>query len=148
MFEAVSWPLASGQRLRLVDCMPGKNNKFLASPLQVSMAALTFTALQSASLCLVTTPPERMAAAIGKALSPLSWLGLPVKELVLTVLLALRFMGTVGALLLRAIEWQSVRLGVGGRVDAVAIVSALLIHPPCMTATSSNTVSSSLTSWI
>ncbi len=66
-------------------------------PFQVSMAALTFTALQSASLCLVTTPPERMAAAIGKALSPLGWLGLPVNEMVLTVLLSLRFMGTVGA---------------------------------------------------
>lgn len=34
--------------------------------LQVALTELTFIALQSASLCLVTTPPERMAAAVGK----------------------------------------------------------------------------------
>lgn len=56
---------------------------------------LTFTALQSASLCLVTTPPERMAAALGVALTPLRALGVPVREMVLTLLLALRFMNTV-----------------------------------------------------
>ena len=63
--------------------------------LALAFAGLTFTALQAASLCLVTTPPESMAKAVGRALSPLGLLGLPVKELVLTMLLALRFMATV-----------------------------------------------------
>ncbi|KAI3438615.1 hypothetical protein D9Q98_001038 [Chlorella vulgaris] len=63
--------------------------------LALAIAGLTFAALQAASLCLVTTPPESMARAVGRALSPLGLVGLPVKELVLTVLLALRFMATV-----------------------------------------------------
>lgn len=63
--------------------------------LAVALAGLTFAALQSASLCLVTTPPEAMAGAVGCALRPLGLLGLPVRELVLTVLLALRFMAMV-----------------------------------------------------
>ena len=63
--------------------------------LGITLAGLTFVALQCASLCLVTTPPERMAIAVGRGLRPLGLLGVPVKELVLTVLLALRFMATV-----------------------------------------------------
>lgn len=63
--------------------------------LAVTLAGLTFVALQSASLCLVTTPPERMAVAVGRFLRPLGLIRVPVKELVLTVLLALRFMATV-----------------------------------------------------
>lgn len=63
--------------------------------LATALATVTFAALQSASLCLVTTPPERMAAAVGKALKPFGWVGVPVKELVLTVLLSLRFMAMV-----------------------------------------------------
>lgn len=63
--------------------------------LALALSGLTFAALQSASLCLVTTPPEAMARAVGRALRPLGLLGLPVKELVLTTLLALRFMATV-----------------------------------------------------
>ncbi|KAL4425750.1 hypothetical protein ABPG75_009766 [Micractinium tetrahymenae] len=62
--------------------------------LALALTGLTFAALQSASLCLVTTPPEAMARAVGRALSPLGLLGLPVRELVLTTLLALRFMAT------------------------------------------------------
>lgn len=63
--------------------------------LAVALAGLTFAALQGASLCLVTTPPEAIAGAVGRALRPLGLLGLPVKELVLLMLLALRFMATV-----------------------------------------------------
>lgn len=63
--------------------------------LALALTGLTFAALQSASLCLVTTPPEAMARAVGRALRPLGLLGLPVRELVLTTLLALRFMATV-----------------------------------------------------
>lgn len=63
--------------------------------LAVALAGLTFAALQGASLCLVTTPPEAIAGAVGRALRPLGLLGLPVRELVLLMLLALRFMATV-----------------------------------------------------
>jgi general transcription factor 3C polypeptide 2 len=63
--------------------------------LAVTLAGLTFVALQSASLALITTPPERMAGAIGKAIAPMSLIGVPCRELLLTVLLALRFMATV-----------------------------------------------------
>lgn len=65
--------------------------------LALAISGLSFVALQSASLCLVTTRPERLAQAMGRALRPLGIVGLPVKELVLTVLLALRFMATVSA---------------------------------------------------
>lgn len=63
--------------------------------LAITLSGLMFVALQCASLCLITTPPERMALAVGRGLRPLGLLGVPVKELVLTVLLALRFMATV-----------------------------------------------------
>jgi hypothetical protein len=66
------------------------------SPLQVAISTLTFTALQSASLCLVTTPPELIAGVVGAALSPLRLLRVPVREITLTLLLALRFMSLVG----------------------------------------------------
>ena len=60
-----------------------------------AIAGLTFVAIQGASVALVTTPPERMALAVGHILRPFGWLGVPVRELILTVLLALRFMSTV-----------------------------------------------------
>ena len=98
----------------------------------MAVAGLTFTALQSASLCLVTTPSERMAVAVGRALRPLGLLGVPVAELVLTVLLALRFMATVFeesrnlclGLASRGVDWQGqglqgaavVWLGLAGRL--------------------------------
>ena len=63
--------------------------------LAITLSGLTFVALQCASLCLVTTPPERMALAVSRALKPFGIFGVPVKELMLTVLLALRFMATV-----------------------------------------------------
>jgi len=63
--------------------------------LGVTLAGLTFAALQCASLCLTTTPPERMAVAVGRFLLPLGLVGVPVRELVLCVLLSLRFMATV-----------------------------------------------------
>lgn len=61
----------------------------------MTTAALTFAALQSASLCLACTPPERMAAALSTILSPLRLVGFPTDELVLTLLLALRFIAMV-----------------------------------------------------
>ena len=51
--------------------------------------------LQSASLCLATTMPEHLAAGLRWYLSPFIWLKAPVDELVLTLLLSLRFIGLV-----------------------------------------------------
>lgn len=61
----------------------------------ITAAALTFCALQSASLCLVTTPGEEMATALRWWLTPLGVVGVPVKEVALTLLLSLRFMSLV-----------------------------------------------------
>ncbi|KAL4445849.1 hypothetical protein ABPG77_009048 [Micractinium sp. CCAP 211/92] len=100
--------------------------------LALALSGLTFAALQSASLCLVTTPPEAMARAVGRALRPLGLLGLPVKELVLTTLLALRFMATVFeearnlclGLASRGIDWR--QQGLRGTVAiCVGIASKL-----------------------
>lgn len=63
--------------------------------LGITAAALTFCALQSASLCLVTTPGEEMAAALRWWLQPLRALKVPVQEIALTLLLSLRFMSLV-----------------------------------------------------
>jgi general transcription factor 3C polypeptide 2 len=90
--------------------------------LALTISALMFTALQAASLCLVTTPPEHIARAVGKVLSPLGWIGVPVRELTLTVLLALRFMATVFdesrniclGLASRGIDWKG--LGMRGTI--------------------------------
>ena len=87
--------------------------------LAITLSGITFVSLQCASLCLITTSPERMALAVERALTPFGLLGLPVKELVLTVLLSLRFMATVFeearnlclGLASRGIDWGSL----GGR---------------------------------
>ncbi|GMH36137.1 hypothetical protein BSKO_04005 [Bryopsis sp. KO-2023] len=61
----------------------------------VSAACLVFVALQSASLCLVTTPPEELAMSVQWFLTPLRFLGLPVKEIGFTLLMSLRFLSVV-----------------------------------------------------
>lgn len=102
--------------------------------LAVTLSSLTFVALQTASLCLVSTPPERMAMAVGRALKPLSFLGVPVKELVLTVLLALRFMATVFeearnlclGLASRGIDWSL--MGWNGTLNEMLRVAAKLFN--------------------
>ncbi|PRW58940.1 serine threonine- kinase Nek1 isoform X5 [Chlorella sorokiniana] len=100
--------------------------------LAVALTSLTFAALQSASLCLVTTPPEAMATAVGRALRPLGLLGVPVRELVLTVLLALRFMAMVFeecralcmGLAARGIDWR--QQGLRGTVGICVSIAAKL----------------------
>ena len=100
--------------------------------LAVTLSSLTFVALQTASLSLVSTPPERMAMAVGRALKPLSFLGVPVQELVLTVLLALRFMATVFeearnlclGLASRGIDWSL--MGWNGTLNEMLRVAAKL----------------------
>ncbi|KAI3948105.1 hypothetical protein MKX01_014704 [Papaver californicum] len=58
-------------------------------------ACLTFTIFQSASLCLSTTTPEELAAALRWFMLPLARLGVPVSEVILTLLLSLRFISLV-----------------------------------------------------
>ncbi|KAG0574710.1 hypothetical protein KC19_VG284500 [Ceratodon purpureus] len=88
----------------------------------VSLAAvascLSFTVLQSASLCLTTTTPEQLAAALRWYLTPLTRIGAPVEELILTLLLSLRFIGIVFdevknlavGVVARNIDWKALRL--------------------------------------
>ncbi|KAL5782452.1 hypothetical protein ACOSP7_007481 [Xanthoceras sorbifolium] len=58
-------------------------------------ACLTFTLFQSASLCLATTTPEQLAFALRWFMIPLTYIGVPVSEIVLTLLLSLRFINIV-----------------------------------------------------
>jgi energy-coupling factor transporter transmembrane protein EcfT len=50
---------------------------------------------QSASLCLTTTTPEQLASALWWFMSPLKHIGVPVPEIILTLLLSLRFINLV-----------------------------------------------------
>ncbi|XP_028761017.1 protein ABCI12, chloroplastic [Neltuma alba] len=58
-------------------------------------ACLTFIVFQSASLCLATTTPEQLAFALRWFLLPLRHIGVSVSEIVLTLLLSLRFVSLV-----------------------------------------------------
>ncbi|PKU80565.1 protein ABCI12, chloroplastic [Dendrobium catenatum] len=58
-------------------------------------ACLTFTIFQSASLCLTTTTPEQLASALWWFMYPLSFVGVSVDEVILTLLLSLRFINLV-----------------------------------------------------
>ncbi|CAH9071828.1 unnamed protein product [Cuscuta epithymum] len=77
---------------------------FKMGPLQITRkglltattsACLTFTIFQSASLYLSTTTPEQIAFALQWFLRPFDKLGLPVAEVILTLLLSLRFINLV-----------------------------------------------------
>lgn len=63
--------------------------------LAATASCLSFAVLQSASLCLTTTMPEQLAAALRWYLLPLAHVGAPVDEIVLTLLLSLRFISLV-----------------------------------------------------
>ncbi|KAI4342786.1 hypothetical protein MLD38_027367 [Melastoma candidum] len=58
-------------------------------------ACLTFTIFQGASLCLTTTPPEQLAFVLRWFMLPLKSFGAPVAEIILTLLLSLRFISLV-----------------------------------------------------
>ncbi|KAJ6904083.1 hypothetical protein NC651_021277 [Populus alba x Populus x berolinensis] len=58
-------------------------------------ACLAFTVFQSASLCLATTTPEQLAFAMRWFMLPLRYIGVPVAEITLTLLLSLRFINLV-----------------------------------------------------
>lgn len=88
--------------------------------LAITLFSLTCITLQSASICLVTTPPEAMALALKRFLSPLGWIGFPVHRMYIMVLLSLRFLATVFeemrnlvlALASRGVDWSQMG-GVG-----------------------------------
>ncbi|XP_010694966.2 protein ABCI12, chloroplastic isoform X1 [Beta vulgaris subsp. vulgaris] len=81
-------------------------------------ACLTFTILQSASLCLSTTPPEQLASGLRWFLLPFAPIGVPVDEIVLTLMLSLRFINLIFdevrnvalGILSRRIHWQDLTL--------------------------------------
>ncbi|XP_040957160.1 protein ABCI12, chloroplastic isoform X2 [Gossypium hirsutum] len=69
---------------------------------------------QSASLCLATTTPEQLAFALRWFMLPLRYIGVPVAEIVLTLMLSLRFINLVFdevrnvalGIVSRRINWQ------------------------------------------
>ncbi|KAG9457443.1 hypothetical protein H6P81_001951 [Aristolochia fimbriata] len=77
-------------------------------------ACLSFTIFQSASLCLTTTTPEQLAYALQWFMIPLKFVGVPVAEIILTLLLSLRFISIVFdevrnaamAIVSRRIKWE------------------------------------------
>ncbi|KAJ6838802.1 protein ABCI12, chloroplastic [Iris pallida] len=58
-------------------------------------ACLSFTIFQSATLCLATTTPEQLASALQWFMTPLRVIGAPISEMILTLLLSLRFINLV-----------------------------------------------------
>ncbi|KAM5569215.1 protein ABCI12, chloroplastic [Rosa sericea] len=81
-------------------------------------ACLTFTVFQSASLCLTTTTPEELAFALRWFMLPLTNLGVPVAEIILTLMLSLRFISLVFdevrnvalGIVSRRIDWQQLTM--------------------------------------
>ncbi|KAF3457231.1 hypothetical protein FNV43_RR01888 [Rhamnella rubrinervis] len=81
-------------------------------------ACLTFTVFQSASLCLTTTTPEQLAFALRWFMLPLTCIGVPVAEIVLTLMLSLRFISLVFdevrsvalGIISRRINWQQLTM--------------------------------------
>lgn len=93
--------------------------------LSVTLFSIMCMTLQAASICLVTTPPERMALAVKRAISPLALVGLPVHRLYIMLLLSFRFMSTVFeemrnlvlALASRGVDWS--QMGGLGTINVV-----------------------------
>ncbi|XP_040370889.1 protein ABCI12, chloroplastic [Rosa chinensis] len=81
-------------------------------------ACLTFTVFQSASLCQTTTTPEELAFALRWFMLPLTNLGVPVAEVILTLMLSLRFISLVFdevrnvalGIVSRRIDWQQLTM--------------------------------------
>ncbi|KAM0954246.1 putative ABC/ECF transporter, transmembrane component [Dioscorea sansibarensis] len=81
-------------------------------------ACLSFTIFQSASLCLTSTTPEQLASALQWFMVPFTVLGVPVAEIILTLLLSLRFINLVFdevrnaalGIVARRINWKQLTL--------------------------------------
>ena len=78
-------------------------------------------AVQSASLCLTTTPAEELALGLKLWLAPLRVVRVPVDEICMTLLLSLRFMSVVFdelrnlslGLAARSVPWKRLPPGAG-----------------------------------
>ncbi|XVF28952.1 hypothetical protein REPUB_Repub15cG0076900 [Reevesia pubescens] len=94
--------------------------QFTRKGLSVASTAscLTFIIFQSASLCLATTTPEQLAFALRWFMLPLRHIGVPVAEIVLTLMLSLRFINLVFdevrnvalGIVSRRINWQQLTM--------------------------------------
>ncbi|XP_022722817.1 protein ABCI12, chloroplastic isoform X3 [Durio zibethinus] len=94
--------------------------QFTRKGLSVATTAscLTFIIFQSASLCLATTTPEQLAFALRWFMLPLRYIGVPVAEIVLTLMLSLRFINLVFdevrnvamGIVSRRINWQQLTM--------------------------------------
>ncbi|XWS09078.1 hypothetical protein CRYUN_Cryun40dG0055200 [Craigia yunnanensis] len=94
--------------------------QFTRKGLSVASTAscLTFIIFQSASLCLATTTPEQLAFALRWFMLPLRCIGVPVAEIVLTLMLSLRFINLVFdevrnvalGIVSRRINWQQLTM--------------------------------------
>lgn len=99
--------------------------------LALSASTLTFTTLQTASLCLVTTTSEQLSRGLEILLTPLRYVGLPVKHIVVTLLLSLRFVSLVFeefrnlcmGLAARGVDWE-----VQGGRGSIAILGKFLVR--------------------
>eukprot|EP00873_Tetraselmis_striata_P002874 jgi/Tetstr1/423138/TSEL_013907.t1 len=102
--------------------------------LAISAVCLTFSVIQAAALTLLTTTEESMALGLGWFLAPLRVLGVPVRQLVFSLLLSLRFMSLVFeevrhlalGLAARNINWA--QLGFMGSVDLVVALAGKLLR--------------------
>ncbi|HIK37382.1 MAG: CbiQ family ECF transporter T component [Geminocystis sp.] len=102
--------------------------------LAIRITTLIFTLLYSSNLYLLTTAPEKIAAGIEDLLSPLNRFKLPINEIILTLILALRFIplvleevqNLVRSVRTRAINWQ--KLGFRRGLQVWLIVAERLVQ--------------------
>eukprot|EP00238_Polyblepharides_amylifera_P001546 CAMPEP_0196572318 /NCGR_PEP_ID=MMETSP1081-20130531/2392_1 /TAXON_ID=36882 /ORGANISM="Pyramimonas amylifera, Strain CCMP720" /LENGTH=214 /DNA_ID=CAMNT_0041889601 /DNA_START=81 /DNA_END=725 /DNA_ORIENTATION=- len=112
----VALPIASTYQYVLLHIGPIQVTR-RGVQLACNASLLTFSILQSSFLVLSTTTPEALAQALKWTLSPLRPLKVPVDELVLTTLLALRFIslvfeelrGLAVGVASRGIEWKALK---------------------------------------
>lgn len=101
-----------------------------AASLAISSSCLTFTVLQSTSLILYTTTPEKMASGLRWYLQPIALLRAPIDELTFTLVVCLRFTSIVFeelrnisiGLAARGLDWES--LGLRGSLSMFASLLA------------------------
>jgi energy-coupling factor transport system permease protein len=97
--------------------------------LAINSGTLLFTLIYSATVFLLTTAPEEVAAGLDKLMQPLKKLGVPVTEIVLTLTLSLRFIplvleevqNLVRSVSTRGINWQ--KLGLKNNIKVWLIVA-------------------------
>ena len=109
-------------------------------------------AVQSASLCLTTTPAEELALGLKFWLAPLRVMGAPVDEICMTLLLSLRFMSVVFdelrnlslGLAARSVPWKRLPPGAGLTVRSCLCGAGLICAPPSIQKARKERVSSEL----